>query len=175
MKLLPSMSVIRAALPRARAAGLPAALSAALLAVAGPVLAQVTVTAPWVRATVAQQSSTGAFMQLKSPKAVKLVSVSTPVAGIVEVHEMAMDGQIMRMRAVPALDLPADKTVELKPGGYHVMLMDLKGQVKAGDTVPMTLVFEGADQKRETVQVKATVKPLGAAGAAMDGHGGHQH
>jgi copper(I)-binding protein len=153
------------------------AVPAVMLAVAGPVLAQVTVTAPWVRATVAQQSSTGAFMQLKSAKAVKLVSVSTPVAGIVEVHEMAMDGQVMRMRAVPALELPADKTVELKPGGYHVMLMDLKGQVKAGDTVPLTLVFEGADQKRETVQVKATVKPLGAPMPMDDhgGHGGHQH
>lgn len=165
MKLFPSLSALRMAVP------------ALMLAVAGPALAQVTVTAPWVRATVAQQSSTGAFMQLKSAKAVKLVSVSTPVAGIVEVHEMAMDGQVMRMRAVPALELPADKMVELKPGGYHVMLMDLKGQVKAGDTVPLTLVFEGADQKRETVQVKATVKPLGAAMPMDDhgGHGGHQH
>ncbi|WAC72958.1 copper chaperone PCu(A)C [Roseateles sp. SL47] len=164
MKMLPSLSVLRVAVP------------ALLLAVAGPVLAQVKVTAPWVRATVAQQSSTGAFMQLQSPKAVKLVSVSTPVAGIVEVHEMAMDGPVMRMRAVPALELPAGKPVELKPGGYHVMLMDLKGPVKEGDQVPFTLVFEGADQKRETVQIKASVKALGAA--AKDdhsGHAGHQH
>jgi copper(I)-binding protein len=157
-----------------RAAALRIAVPAVMLAVAGPALAQVTVTAPWVRATVAMQPSTGAFMQLKSPKAVKLVSVTTPVAGIVEVHEMVMDGQVMRMRGVQALELPANKTVELKPGGYHVMLMDLKGQVKAGDTVPMTLVFEDADQKRETVQVKATVKPLGGV-APMEDHGGHQH
>lgn len=164
MTFRPSFSFVRAAVP------------ALLLAVAGPVLAQVTVTAPWVRATVAQQKSTGAFMQLQSPAAVKLVSVSTPVAGVAEVHEMAMDGQVMRMRAVPALDLPAGKAVELKPGGYHVMLMELKAPVKEGDQIPLTLVFEGADKKRETVQVNASVKALGApAKEDHQGHTGHQH
>jgi copper(I)-binding protein len=79
----------------------------------------------------------------------------------VEIHEMAMDGNVMKMRAIPGLELPAGKTVELKPGGYHVMLMDLKKELKAGDTVPLTLVVEGADKKRETIEVKATVKPLG--------------
>jgi acyl-CoA synthetase (AMP-forming)/AMP-acid ligase II len=79
-------------------------------------------------------------MQLQSAQDAKLLSAQSPVAGVVEVHEMAMDGGVMKMRAVPSLALPAGKAVELKPGGYHVMLMDLKGQVKDGDTVPVTLV-----------------------------------
>ena len=86
-------------------------------------------------------------------------------AGVVEIHEMAMDGNVMKMRAVPGIDLPAGKTVDLKPGGYHVMLMDLKRELKAGETVPVTLVIEGADKKRETVEVKATVRALGSADA----------
>jgi copper(I)-binding protein len=73
---------------------------------------------------------------------------------------MAMDGSVMKMRAVSAIELPAGKPVDLKPGGYHVMLMDLKKDLKPGDTVPVTLVVEGADKKRETIEVKATVKPL---------------
>jgi copper(I)-binding protein len=76
---------------------------------------------------------------------------------------MAMEGNVMKMRAVPALDLPAGKAVELKPGGYHLMLMGLKNELKAGDTVPVTLVVEGADGKRETIELKAPVKPLAAS------------
>jgi hypothetical protein len=123
--------------------------------------AQTTVKDPWVRGTVANQKATGMFAQLTSAGGGKLVAVSSPLAGIVEIHEMAMDGNVMKMRAVPVLDLPAGKTVELKPGGYHVMLIDLKKELKAGDTVPLTLVVEGADKKRETIEVKAVVKPLG--------------
>ena len=80
------------------------------------------------------------------------------VAGVVEIHEMAMEGNVMKMRAVPGIELPAGKTVDLKPGGYHVMLMDLKQQLKDGETVPITLVIEGKDKKRETVEVKAPVR-----------------
>jgi copper(I)-binding protein len=136
-------------------------LFASLLATAASAaFAQVTVKDPWVRATVPQQKSTGAFMQITSPKDTRLVKVSSPVAGVVEIHEMVMDKDIMKMRAVPGLALPAGKTVELKPGGYHVMLMELKGQVKEGETVPVTLVVEGKDGMRETFEVKASVKPL---------------
>jgi copper(I)-binding protein len=113
-----------------------------------------------VRGTVAQQQATGAFMQLTSAQGGRLVSAPSPVAGVVEIHEMAMDGNVMKMRAVPGLDLPAGKAVELKPGGYHVMLMDLKQQLKDGETVPVTLVVEGKDGKRETLEVKAPVKAL---------------
>ncbi len=90
----------------------------------------------------------------------KLVSATSPVAGVVEIHEMVMDGNVMKMRAVTGLELPAGKAVELKPGGYHVMLMDLKQELKAGESVPLTLVIEGAGGKRETLEVKAPVRAL---------------
>ena len=135
--------------------------AAALLAIASSAHAQTTIKDAWVRGTVAQQMASGAFMHITSAQGGKLVSVSSPVAGVAEIHEMAMQGDTMRMRAVPALELPAGKAVELKPGGYHLMLMDLKQQLKAGETVPLTLVVEGKDGKRETVAVQAVVKPLG--------------
>jgi copper(I)-binding protein len=128
-----------------------------------------------VRATVAQQKATGAFMQITSAQDARLVEAKSPVAGVVEIHEMAMEKDVMRMRALPnGLDLPAGKTVELKSGGYHVMLMDLKQQMKEGETVPMTLVVEGKDKKRSTIEVKAPVKPLAAAAPKMD-HSQHKH
>lgn len=135
--------------------------------------AQVTVKDAWVRATVAQQKATGAFMQLQSAQDAKLISAQSPAAGIVEVHEMAMEGGVMKMRAVPSLALPAGKSVELKPGGYHVMLMDLKAQVKDGDTVPVTLVVEGKDGKRQTIEVKAPARTMAAP--AMKQGDGHMH
>lgn len=139
----------------------------ALLAFAGLVQAQVTVGEPWVRGTVAGQKATGAFMTLTSATEAKLVSASSPVAGVVEIHEMSMEGGVMRMGALKSgLPLPAGKAVELKPGGFHVMLMDLKQPVKAGETVPLSLVFEGVDKKPQTVEVKAAVKALGAQPAA---------
>lgn len=135
--------------------------------------AQVTVKDAWVRATVAQQKATGAFMQLQSAQDAKLISAQSPVAGVVEVHEMRMDGGVMKMRAVPSLALPAGKAVELKPGGYHVMLMDLKSQVKDGDIVPVTLVVEGKDGKRQLVELKV---PASTAAAPAMKHGeGHKH
>ena len=90
---------------------------------------------------------------------------------------MTKQDNVMKMRQVPAVELPAGKTVELKPGGYHVMLMDLKQQVKEGDTVPLTLVIEGPDGKRESVEVKAPVRALNASAqpAGHDAQGGHKH
>ena len=150
------------------------ALSAA--AFAAPAAAQITVKDAWVRATVAQQKATGAFMQISSVADAKLVEAKSPAAGTVEIHEMKMDNNVMKMRAVADVALPAGKTVELKPGGYHVMMMDLKAQVKEGDTVPLTLVFEGKDKKRETVEVKAVVKSLtGSAAKSEMSHEGHKH
>jgi len=130
-------------------------------ALAGPAAAQTQVTEAWVRGTVAQQSATGAFMQLQSAKGGKLVAASSPVAGMVELHSMSMEGTTMRMRAVPAVELPAGRSVELKPGGLHVMLMDLKNPLKAGDKVPLTLTIENTGGQRETLQVTATVRALG--------------
>lgn len=144
----------------------------ALLALlAAPALAQTIVSKPWVRGTVAPQKATGAFMQITSTGGGRLVSVSTPAAGIVEIHEMKMEGSTMQMRAQPqGLALPAGKAVELKPGGYHLMLLDLKAPLKAGDSVALTLVVESANGKTETLKVKAPVKALGAAPEAK-----HQH
>lgn len=139
------------------------ALAVGLTLASAAALAQTTVKEPWVRGTVAQQKATGMFAQITSTSGGKLVSASSPVAGVVEIHEMAMDNNVMKMRAIPGLDLPAGKAVELKPGGYHVMLIDLKQQLKEGDTVPVTLVVEGKDGKKENVEVKAPVKALNAA------------
>ncbi|HXF44906.1 MAG TPA: copper chaperone PCu(A)C, partial [Burkholderiaceae bacterium] len=132
-----------------------------LLYAAAPAWAQVEVAEPWVRGTVARQKGTGAFMRLTAAQDARLVAVRSPVAGVVEIHEMALVDNVMRMRAVAAVDLPAGRAVELKPGGYHVMLMDLNRQLKPGETVPLTLVFESRDGKRHEVQVEAPVRPLG--------------
>ncbi|WP_308920233.1 copper chaperone PCu(A)C [Janthinobacterium sp. J1-1] len=142
------------------------AATLAVLSFSAAAQSAVTVTEPWVRATVAQQKATGAFMQITAPKAMRLVEVRSAVAGVAEIHEMSMSDNMMRMRQVKELALPAGKAVELKPGGYHVMLLDLKGQVKAGDKVPLTLVLEGEDKKRETIEVNAVARPLGGAPAA---------
>jgi len=145
---------------------LPALLLAALAGAAAlPSVAQVVVANPWVRGTVAGQKATGAFMELKSATDTSLVSAASPVAGIVEVHEMKMDAGVMRMNAVDKLALPAGKAVELRPGGYHVMLMDLKQTLKEGDTVPVTLTFEDKAGGKQTVEVKAPVRALASAGA----------
>jgi copper(I)-binding protein len=149
-------------------------LTLAALVVAAAAQAQVSVKDAWVRATVPHQKATGAFMQLTAASDAKLVEVRSPVAGIVEIHEMAMVGDVMKMRAVDLLALPAGKTVELKPGGYHVMLMDLKGQVKEGDMVPLTLVVEGRDGKRQNLELKAPARPL-AASMPQNGMGGMKH
>ena len=117
-----------------------------------------------MRGTVTGQKATGAFMQLKSPADSALVGASSPVAKVVEVHEMKMEGGMMKMNAVDRLALPAGKAVDLKPGGYHVMLMDLVAPLKEGDMVPLQLTFEDKSGQKQTVEVKALVKPLTAAG-----------
>ncbi|MBV7534359.1 copper chaperone PCu(A)C [Duganella sp. sic0402] len=134
-----------------------------LLMAALPALAQVTVGEQWVRATVAAQKATGAFMTLTSVQASKLVGASSPAAGAVEVHEMKMDNDMMRMRQMQSLDLPAGQAVKLAPGGYHLMLMGLKQPLKDGDKVPLTLEFEDAHKVRSKVVIDAPVKPLNAA------------
>jgi len=146
------------------------ALAAAAIALPLHGYAQTTVKEPWVRGTVAQQRASGLFARITSASGGRLVSASSPVANVVEIHEMAMEGNVMRMRAVDGIDLPAGKAVELKPGGYHVMLIDLKRQLKPGDTVPVTLVVEGKDGRRENVEVKAEVRALSANTGGMAAH-----
>ena len=134
-----------------------------------PALAEVTVAEPWVRATVPAQKATGAFMHLKSGADARLVSAASPVAGVVEIHEMLMDKDVMKMNRIDGLDLPAGQSVELKPGGYHVMLMDLKAPLAKGATVPLTLVFKDAQGAESQMQLQLPVAAQ-APGAAA-GHG----
>lgn len=138
--------------------------------------ANVEVKDAWVRATVAQQKSTGAFMQIHAKSDTRLVEVKSPIAGVVELHEMTMEKDVMKMRAVTSgLLLSAGQPVDLKPGGYHVMMMDLKGPVKAGDVVPVTLVFEGANGQRSALEVRATARALGSAPPAAPAAAEHSH
>lgn len=132
----------------------------ALLLAAPLASAQVEVRDAWIRATVPSAKSTGVFMQLKSKQGGRLVEVRSSVAGVAEIHHMQMDGQMMKMHAVPSLELPAGQTVDLASGGYHVMLMDLKRQLKEGETVPVTLVIRKKGKQTETTAVDVTVKPL---------------
>lgn len=148
------------------------ALGAAL-----PAAAQLAVRDAWLRATVPAQTVAGAFMQLTSSVDTRLIEASSPAARVVEIHEMAMEGNMMKMRQIPGLDLPAGKPVMLRPGGYHLMLIDLKGQLKDGEAVPFTLVIQGRDGRRETVEIRAQVRPITAMGPApghgAPGHGAH--
>jgi periplasmic copper chaperone A len=127
----------------------------------------------WVRQTVPGQSGTGAFMKLTAPAGARLIGAQTPVAGVAEVHEMKMEGDVMKMRALQGgLELPAGRTVELKPSGYHVMLMNLKQPIAKGATVPMTLRFEDARGVQSTLELNL---PVGAPVAAAADGGGHKH
>ncbi len=134
----------------------------ALFMATGSALAQVNVKDPWVRATVTGQKATGAFMQLTSTEPVRLVEAQSAAAKIVEIHEMRMEGDRMMMKAIPGLDIVPGKALDLKPGGYHVMLIDVVKPLNAGDKVPLTLVVEGADKKRATIEVSAEVRALNA-------------
>ena len=150
-------------------------LAAALALSSGLLHAQnVDVRDAWVRTTVQGQKGTGAFMKLTAPRGLQLVGISTPIAGIAEVHEMKMEGDVMRMRAVPALDLPAGTTVELKPGGYHLMLMDLKAALPKGSTVPLTLLFKDAQGVQSQQQLKLPVA-TSAPGGGSSAQEPHKH
>ena len=150
-----------AAAPIAAPASAPTAAAAAAVAVEGA----------WARASVPGQKATGAFMRLTAPQAMRLVRVQSPAAGVAEVHEMKMDGDIMKMRAVPLLELPAGKAVDLKPGGYHVMLMDLKAPLAKGTSVAVTLFFQDAQgvESQQQLQLPVAAQAPGNAGAAA-GH-----
>ncbi len=137
--------------------------AAACLLAAGYAVAEVTVTDAWARGTVPVQKASGLFMTIKSSEDAKLVGAASPAAKIVEVHEMAMKDNVMSMRAVDSLALPAGKAVELKPGGYHVMLIDLVKPLEKGATVPVTLTVVGKDGKKSTLEVKAEVRAPGGA------------
>jgi hypothetical protein len=134
----------------------------ALFFLAASAHAEVVVKDAWIRATVPQQKVGGVFLQIESSSDAKLIEAHSDAAASAELHEMKLDNNIMRMRAIEQLALPAGKPIDLKPGGYHLMLMGLKNQVKVGDVIPLTLVIENKDKKRQTVQVKVIAKPINA-------------
>lgn len=143
---------------------------------AASALAQnITVTDAWARATVQGQKATGAFMNITAKDNAKLVGVSSPVAGVAEVHEMKMDKEVMKMAALPnGLDLPAGKAVALKPGGYHVMLMDLKAPLVKDSTIPLTLTVQDAKGVKSTIELKLMVDMPPSAMPSHD-HSKHNH
>lgn len=124
--------------------------------------AEVTVQDAWIRATVPQQKVTGAFMKITSTADAHIVDIKSPIADRAEIHEMKMDNGVMTMRAVPSLPLGAGKSVSLAPGGYHIMLFGLHQQVKAGESVPLTLLIEDGQKQRTAVEVKAIAKSAAA-------------
>jgi hypothetical protein len=132
------------------------------ICISGWAHAQVTIEEPWIRATAPGQTVAGGYMKLRSANLSALVGVTTPLTARAQIHEMSMDAGVMKMRPVPKIDLPAGKTVELKPGGYHLMLMNLERPLRDGETVPITLVFEGPDKKRERIEVNARVRDVRA-------------
>ena len=141
-------------------------------------IADVAVKDAWVRTTVPGQKGTGAFMSLTAKSDLRLVGVSSPVAGVAEVHEMTMNGDVMQMRAVAGVDLPAGKAVALQPGGFHVMLLDLKTALPKSATVPLTLLFKdakGVESKVELTVPVATTAPNAARGGAAMPANQHKH
>jgi periplasmic copper chaperone A len=157
---LASLALAGPALAQQAAAAAAPAQSASLPAVEGA----------WVRATLPGQQATGVFMRITARESMQLVGVSTPVAGVAELHEMKMEGSVMRMRAIDKLDLPAGKPVELKPGGYHLMLQDLKKPLEAGAKVPLTLVLRDARGTQSQMQLDLPVAAQVPGGAPMQKH-----
>jgi copper(I)-binding protein len=146
--------------------GCPQALALALgslLAVALPAAAQVQAAAAWTRGTVGAQTSTAVYMQLRSAEPATVVAVDSPL-GVAELHEMKMDGDVMRMRSLKRLELPAGRTVHLSPAGAHIMLTGLKRALVKGDRVPLRLTVETGGKARRTIEVSAEVRDFASAG-----------
>ncbi|MFD2883804.1 copper chaperone PCu(A)C [Pseudomonas lini] len=143
-------------------------LGLSLIGMAWQVSAQTLVNDAWVRATVAGQHSTGAFMTLQADSDSKLLSVQSPVANTVQIHQSSMKDDVMSMSQVESVALPAGKSVSFDPHGYHIMLMDLTAQVKEGDKVPLTLTVEKRQgRKKETIKVDADARALGMQDHSM--------
>ena len=142
-------------------------------AMAHPDAAHVAAEGAWARASVAGQQATGAFVRLTAKEPLRLVGVRTPAAAVGEIHEMKMEGDVMRMRALDGLDLPAGQTVELKPGGLHLMFQQLKAPLQVGTQVPVTLVFQDAQGAESRLHLQVPVQRMAPKGGEATGHGGH--
>lgn len=149
----------------------------ALAALAAPAHAaeserSVKVANAWVRAPAPGQKTAAAYVELTSASGAALVAAGSPAAGAVELHSGSVEGGVMRMRAVPRIELPAGKTVKLAPGGLHLMLIDLKQPLKAGGKVPLTLSVQpsgsSAGMSLTTIELEAEIR-------AVHGGGVHKH
>ena len=120
----------------------------------------------WAKTTVPGGSVSAAYMQISSAKPLKLIKAESPLTPNVEIHNMSMKDGVMEMRAVDAVDVPANKAVALKPGGFHIMLIKVNKSINKGDTVPLKLTFETQDKKLFSVDVAAK---------AQEKAGGHAH
>ncbi|UCZ85368.1 copper chaperone PCu(A)C [Pseudomonas sp. L5B5] len=150
-------------------------LLASLLGLANVASAATQVDNAWVRATVAGQHASGAFMDITASSDSKLVQVQSPVAKNVQIHQSSMHNDVMSMQQVDAIALPAGQKVSLDTQGYHVMLMELVGQIKAGDKVPLTLIVENAKGVKETIKVDAEARALNAPDHGAMDHGSMDH
>ncbi|HTW50978.1 MAG TPA: copper chaperone PCu(A)C [Stellaceae bacterium] len=147
------------------------ALGAGLMLFSGAALAQgneVQITNAWARATPGGAQTAAAYVTVESTAGDRLTGVSTPAAQKAEIHEMSMVGNVMKMRQVAGIDLPAGKAVTLKPGGYHIMLTGLAKPLQEGQTFPLTLDFAKAGARQITVSVEK-IGAMGPAGNADSG------
>lgn len=166
------LSTFAAATAHAQAATSTAPASAAASAVSAAT--PVVVDAAWVRATVPQQQASGMFMTLTSDQDRTLIGAQSNAAQSTEIHEMVHEGDVMRMRQVPQLALPAGKAVELRPGSFHIMLIGLKNQIKENDRIALTLTFENAQGAKETQDLMVPARALNASAMPQPAsHGGH--
>lgn len=158
---------------RTRLTRFAAILGLALLPFSAAFAADVSVTQPWARATPAPGGAGAAFMTITNTggEADTLTKAASPVANIVELHTHTMDGGVMRMSPVPAIEVPANGAATLAPGGLHVMMIGLKAPLKEGGSFPLTLTFSHAGDVTVTVPVLApgAMGPNGGAGAMAPG------
>ena len=123
-------------------------------------LGEITIGHPYARTTAPGQSTGGAYLRFENRgPSDRLVAAQADIAKRVELHDMKMDGDVMRMRQLDAIDVPPNKAVVLKPGGLHLMLVGLKAPLKQGDKFPLTLKFEKAGE----VTVVVNVEPASSA------------
>jgi periplasmic copper chaperone A len=133
---------------------------------------------PWARATAGMATVGAAYMTLENTGATddRLIEATSPVAAKTELHTHIVDGDIMRMRAVESMELPAGETVELQPGGLHIMLIGLSAPLQMGEHFPLTLTFAEAGAITidvEVLQAGAVEPARDHAHGDRDGHGGH--
>jgi hypothetical protein len=148
-------------------------ISVALVMGATAAQAQISIDNAWARSTVPGQKATGVFMTIASEKPVTLVKASSPAIKTVEVHEMKVIDGVMKMREVAGVEVLPGKVTELKPGGYHVMLMNLEAPISAGSKVPLLLTFKDAAGKESSVKIEAEVRERTAPSSAKAS--GHAH